>query len=225
MTRLVDLSMKMDDGFSLYPGAPKLAITNRITHAWSAGRYSPPAYSATDRIMMLNEHIGTHVDAPYHFLADGASLETFPLERFWGRAVLADVSDRDPSVPVGIESILGALDRNGESIREDDILVLRCWAGDVSDPGYLRASALEPEVGTWAAGLRLKALGIDLANVDNPGDRSFPVHIALLQAGVLIYESLVNLGDIRRARFQFIGFPLPICGASGGAVRAVALVD
>jgi kynurenine formamidase len=225
MTRLVDLSMKMDDGFSLYPGGPKLAIMNRITHAWSAGRYQPPAYSATDRIMMLNEHIGTHVDAPHHFLAEGPSLDSYPVDRFCGSAVLVDVSDRDPSLPVSRESILGALERSDESIREDDILVLRCWAGDSSDPGYLRAAALEPAVGTWAAGLRLKALGIDLANVDNPGDRSFPVHIALLQAGVLIYESLVNLGEIGRARFQFVGFPLPIPGASGGPVRAVALVD
>ena len=123
---------------------------------------------------MLNEHIGTHVDAPCHFLAEGQSLDTFPLDRFRGSAVLVDVSERDPAVPVSTESILSALEDSGESIREDDILVLRCWAGDASDPGYLRAAALELAVGEWAAGLRLKALGIDLANVDNPGDRSFP---------------------------------------------------
>lgn len=120
--RRVDLSLVLSDGLSTYAGGPKMNVMNRITHEWSHGRYLPPAVSAADRVMMINEHI-------------------------------------------------------------------------------------------------------DLPNVDHPGDRSFPVHMALLPAGILIYENIANLERVPVARFQFLGLPLRLSGATGSPVRAVAIID
>jgi kynurenine formamidase len=217
--------MVLADGVSTYPGGPKMAVMNRITHEWSAGRYSPPAYSATDRIWLLNEHIGTHVDAPYHFIKEGAAIDALPLSRFWGKAVLADVSDRDPTTPVSVAEIEAALSIRDERLEPDDILLLRCWAGHPNDPGFNSATALAPEVGPWLVEQGVKAVGVDLPAVDSPGGRSFPVHIALLSAGIPIFENLCNLEVIDEPRFTFVGFPLRITGASGSAVRAVAILD
>jgi kynurenine formamidase len=222
--RLVDLTMILEDGVNTYPGSPKMAIMNRITHEWSAGRYSPPAYSATDRFWLLNEHVGTHVDAPYHFVKDGAAIDALPLSRFWGEALLADVSKRDAAKPVSRAEIETALALHHEEVKPDDILVLRCWGGRPSDPGFTSAAALALEVGSWLVEVGVKAIGIDLPAVDNPGSRSFPVHMALLSAGIPIYENLVNLEEIDEPRFTFFGFPLRVAGASGSAVRAVAIM-
>lgn len=225
MRQMVDLTLELSDGYATYPGGPKLAIMNRITHEWTAGRYQPPAHSATDRILLTNEHLGTHVDAPFHFCKDGATIDEIDLEQFWGEAVLADVSDRVPAVPISPEQIETALTKAGEVVHEGDILLVRCWAGMPEEPGFLTATAFTKEVGAWAAGRKLKAVGVDLPSVDNPGDRSFPVHMALLPAGILIYEGLCNLQALAATRFIFLGLPLRVVGGSGSLVRAVAILD
>lgn len=223
--RLIDLSLVLSDGVSTAPGGPKMNVMDRITHEWTAGRYLPPAVSAADRIFMINEHIGTHVDAPYHFVKDGATIDRVELDRYWGPAVLADVSGRSPRGPVAVQQIVEALARRGEAVRQGDILLIRTWPGKRSDAGFLQAPALAQEVGSWAVANRLRAVGVDLPNVDSPGDRSFPVHMALLPAGVLIYENVANLESVSPARFQFLGLPLRMVGATGSPVRAVALID
>lgn len=222
--KLVDLTMVLEDGVSTYPGGSKMAVMNRITHEWSAGHYSPPAHSATDRFWLLNEHIGTHVDAPYHFIQNGPAIDALPLTKFWGTAVLADVAPRDSATPVSRAEIEAALVGQGEKLGSEDILLIHCWAGKRDDPGFASAAALAPEVGPWLVEIGVKAVGIDLPAVDSPGDRSFPVHIALLSAGIPIYENLSNLVAIDEPRFTFVGFPLRVAGASGSAVRAVAMV-
>lgn len=225
MARIVDLTVELRDGLSTYPGGPKMAVMNRITHEWSAPRYLPPAAGAADRIVLLNEHIGTHVDAPFHFLKDGETIEALPPDRFCGTAVLADISTRDPAAPVTAAQIEAALAARGEAVRPGDMLLVRCWAGDRDDPGFVRAAALTPDAGAWAVAQRVKALGVDLPSVDSPGDRSFPVHMTLLSARVLIYENLANLGRVEASRFTFFGLPLRLAGATGSPVRAVALVE
>jgi arylformamidase len=47
----------------------------------------------------LGVHTGTHLDAPVHFLPDGADLETaVPIENLFGPALVLDVSERDEHV-------------------------------------------------------------------------------------------------------------------------------
>lgn len=226
MARIVDLSLLLSDGTATYPGGPKLNVMDRLTHAWTRGRYIPPAESAADRVIMMNEHVGTHVDSPYHFVERGKRMHELALEQFCGTAVLADVSAiRDPSEPVTVPYIERALAARGEAAQSGDILLVRTWPGRRGDPGFGDAKALAAEVGAWAVRTRLKAVGIDLANVDHSGDRSFPVHMHLLSAGILIYENIANLESIGAGRFQFYGLPWRLMGATGSPVRAVAIVD
>lgn len=225
MPRLVDLSLELYDGLSTGPGGPKMAIMNRISHDWSAPRYLPPARGGCDRVMMLNEHIGTHVDAPFHFLKEGRPIDQVDLDTFWGPAVLADASDRDPSTPVTVEQITRDLARTGTELRPGDILIVKSWAGDRESESFARAMALAPEVGPWLVEQQVKAIGFDLPNIDSPGDRSFPVHMAVLEAGIIIFESLTNLDAIGQSRFTFMGLPWRLVGGSGCPIRAVAMVE
>jgi kynurenine formamidase len=225
MERWLDLTLAMADGLETGPGGPRLAIMNRITHAWSAPRYLPPARGGCDRMMLLNEHIGTHVDAPYHFVVEGATIDELPLDRFLGSAVALDLSARDPAIPVDVASIERALEAAGEDVQRGDMLLLRTWAGAPYAPGFLQATSLAHEVGRWGVERGLKAIGVDLPSVDSPGDRSFATHMALLEAGVLIYETLCHLDQLDRPRFFFSGLPWRLVGGSGCPVRAVARLD
>jgi kynurenine formamidase len=178
-----------------------------------------------DRVLLLTEHTGTHVDAPYHMLAEGEAIDRLGLERFYGPAVLADVSDRDPGIAIDQESIEAALCQNGLDLLHDDMLIVRCWSEQRDDPGFTSARGFLPEVGPWLVEKGIKALGVDLPYVDHPADRSFPVHIALFRAGIPIYENLTCLDQLPKTRFTFVGLPLPLTGGGGSPVRAMAIVD
>ena len=52
-----------------------------------------------------------------------------------------------------------------------------------------------------------------------------PVHLALLGRGILIIEELANLAALPVPRFQFVGLPLKIRGATGSPIRAVAIIE
>jgi kynurenine formamidase len=69
----------------------------------------------------LGSHTGTHVDAPYHFEADGERLEDLDLGRFLGPAVIADVTGHGDREPIGWD----ALSPHAERMRPGTILVLR----------------------------------------------------------------------------------------------------
>ena len=65
--------------------------------------------------------------------------------------------------------------------------------------------------------------GCDLPSVDVSGMEDKPIHHALLEANIIIYESLTNLGELSLLKpFNFYGFPLSLVGLDGSPVRAVA---
>lgn len=81
---IVDLSSPLTDGMSVYDGDPPVRITKVCTReedGWEV------------RQLQMGTHTGTHVDAPIHMHADGASLDEIPLSQFCGPAVVVKVSD------------------------------------------------------------------------------------------------------------------------------------
>ncbi|KPI82709.1 hypothetical protein ABL78_8278 [Leptomonas seymouri] len=82
--RVVDLSVPLYDGMAVYEGDPAVRITTvrtRERDGWEV------------RQLQMGSHTGTHVDAPTHMHEGGASLDEIPLDRFFGPAVVASVTD------------------------------------------------------------------------------------------------------------------------------------
>lgn len=71
----------------------------------------------------------------------------------------------------------------------------------------------------------IKALGCDLASPDDPKDLTRPVHMILLGQGILIMEHVAQLETLPASRFQFVGVPLRIRGATGSPIRAIAIFE
>jgi kynurenine formamidase len=82
VSKLVDLTHPITDGMAVYPGDPVPVIEPHDT-ILSAG------YNTTR--LSLSNHTGTHLDVPYHFLAEGARVDEVELERFYGDATLIDL--------------------------------------------------------------------------------------------------------------------------------------
>lgn len=207
LTILHDISMPVRADMPVYPGDPPIGLEPQLTLATDGVNVTAIRHAST--------HFGTHVDLPRHILADGASLDDVPLERFCGRARVIHIRDRRA---ITVEELAGHLIDPGDRVlfrtrNSEERLLER--PDFVHDYVYLTAAAAA-ELVRRQAGL----VGIDYLSVDPPDDLALPAHHVLLGAGVPILEGAV-LAGVAPGLYQLICLPLRISGGDGAPARAV----
>ncbi len=151
-------------------------------------------------------HNGTHIDAPYHFIADGKTVDEISLDAFVGMAYVAEyngVVDGDDAKNI----IAKAKKLNPESAKR--ILI----KGDVeisSDAAKVFASS------------QVLLLGNEPQTV-GPQNAPMEVHTILLSAGVVLLEG-IRLAGISEGVYYLNAAPLNLSGADGSPCRAI-LID
>jgi kynurenine formamidase len=223
--RIIDLTLELEDGTATHPAHPRCVVIEFARHAFTAPRFQLPCRGFASRILMFSDHIGTHVDAPFHFFPEKGTIESVPLERLVGPAVWLDFSDKPAERPITPAMLDAACVRAGTTVEPGDILLFRAWPGSHTDDGFLRCAGFNGAAAEWAVAKGIKALGCDLATPDDPSDMARPVHLALLSRDIPIMEHIVHLQTVPVHRFQFVGVPLRIKGATGSPIRAMAIVD
>ncbi|MCB1919325.1 MAG: cyclase family protein [Candidatus Competibacteraceae bacterium] len=207
MTPYLDISLTISPNLPHWPGSPLTELTRR--------RDMAQGDPVNDSVLTCGVHTGTHVDAPLHFLADGADVTDLSLEALIGPARVAAL----PDVEVIAAHDLEALNLPPDTQR----LLLRThnsegWQrGDHAfRPDFI---ALTTDAAHWVVARGIQLIGIDYLSIqrfrDNP-----ETHIALLQAGVVIVEGL-NLAGIEPGDYELICLPLKLAGAEGAPARAV----
>lgn len=206
--RIWDISPTVSSDAPIFPGDEPYAV--RETAALGPG--CPVNLTA----LTLSPHIGAHVDAPFHFSADGADAASLPLEPFIGvcRVVhlIADVADRLVT-PADLEAALG--DVSGIPAR---ILVrtrheaLTLWRNDFA--------AFDAEAIRWLAARGVTLVGIDTPSVDPAESKDLPAHQALRETGIVNLENLV-LDAVPAGDYELIALPLKLAGACASPVRAI----
>lgn len=206
---LLDLSHPLVHGQPGFPGDPVLSLAAHCTTQM-------PARCNVSRIEM-GSHQGTHLDAMYHFLEDGKTLDRMPLEWFYGPA-----------------RVLRLPKQAGEEITVDDlrphepfltegarILYETGWHRQFGQANYFTEfPSLTQEAASYLASHNLRLLGMD---TPTPSRDYYEVHHILLGEEIVIVENLANL-DALPDVFTFIGFPLNFAGRDGSPIRAVALI-
>jgi kynurenine formamidase/ribulose-5-phosphate 4-epimerase/fuculose-1-phosphate aldolase len=213
-TEIVELSVRLSNASVHYPTDPAFRLTEHTGFA-AAGAY-------VSRIEM-GSHIGTHVDAPLHVRPGAPSISALPVSRFLGHAVAMECL-KSPGQDIGIGDIEAA------HIRAGDIVIFRTgWEERAGSPRFFEGEwpgfSREAAVALVARGV--KAVGLDTPSADGPAAiaAGFASHKLLLDAGIPIFEALVNLRRLIGRRFFFIGLPLGIDQGEASPVRAVALLD
>lgn len=210
-----DLTQPFHPGMPHSPSLPPAEVTpirSHDDHGVSVQRYSAPT------------HVGTHVDAPRHFVADGATIDEFPLERFAGPGVVLDLEREAPGeIP---RSAVEAAAAAAGGVEDGDILLVRTgWGARFDDPErYVRYPWLAADVADWLLEEGVKMLGVDTVSPDRPrtmrpdGWDAYPLHRALLSADVPIAEHLF-LEEVAGRRLEIVGFPLKLRGGDGAPLR------
>lgn len=222
---IVDLTMELADGTQTHPAHPRCVVVEFARHAFTAPRFQPPCQGFASKLLMFSDHIGTHVDAPFHYYPDKGTIESVPLEQLVGPAVWLDLSARPADRPISPDMIEAACAKAEVTIERGDIVLFRGWPGHHTDEGFMRCAGMNKASADWLVGRGIKALGCDLATPDDPRDLTRPVHLALLGRGIPIIEHVMYLETVPVHRFQFVGVPLRIKGASGSPIRAMAIIE
>lgn len=164
-------------------------------------------------------HQGTHVDAPLHLFSDGDSLNDYPIDRFVGDGVVADVSDAVPDGEVRPEDLREEV---GDLLRSDDILLISADMGSVptdADEYSADSPFFSPEAAQWCMDRGAKVVGVDFS-INREGGKS-----TLLRNGVPTLTHLKNLETISAERFTVVAAPIKFENVEGSFVRAVVIED
>jgi arylformamidase len=203
--KIIDLSHQISDGMATYPSDPDVIITKGKD-------------ISTDRTLQhsftMGTHTGTHLDVPAHILNRGKTLSNYSLSHFHGRTIR--INDQ-------------TIDELGRFEAEiDGVIYDTEWYRRYDDPDQYFGSgrpAIPVELVDKVIGMGLKYFGCDLPSVDASGIKEKPIHLALLGADIIIYESLTNLGKLPLLTpFDFYGFPLALKNLDGCPVRAVGII-
>lgn len=160
------------------------------------------------------------MQGPRYFLADGATIDAVPLERFEGEAVLVDMPRRgsDTDLP----ELLAALAGRQLAGR---ILVLRTGhMAEVIHERRLvpqRRPGLSLAAAEWLAASGVGMVAIDSVGVESRVTKDYEVNVALCRAGSLILEGLVNLEQLGPGPLWLEAFPLKLAGVEGTPCRAI----
>lgn len=207
--KFIDLSHPLEHGQQTFPSDPKLSI---IPH----GNTKTLRYNITQ--ITIGSHQGTHLDAMYHFLDDGKTLDQMPLDWFYGPAHLLRIPKK-ANENITVEDFLPYEHFLVEGAK---IIFETGWHKHFGEENFFSDfPSLSQEAARFLAEKNIRMLGMDMPT---PGKDWYELHHdILLPKEIVIVESLAHLDQVPD-QFTFIGFPLNIKGRDGSPIRAVALV-
>ncbi len=200
---VIDLTQTIYEGMPVYPGDPEVKIEKVQTietEGWDL------------QTLYLSSHLGTHVNMPAHMVGDGKTLDDFPLERFWGKAVMFNEELR---------------------IKNEE------WTGEAT--GFIfREQNIDQEIAEWIIMNKNKILFVGLSEkyeFDLEVEKKLLQHEIISFENLAncdqLPEKFIPLrsdkAELRRdsaqKSFTFYGLPLKIKEGNGSPVRAIAIVN
>ena len=169
---------------------------------------------ANVRRLSMSAHTGTHMDAPLHFIGDGASIDAMPLDAAVGPARVIEIDSPD---------VIGPQELDRHDIRAGERILLRtgnserCWRTRCFLKQFVH---IGPDGAEYLASRQVRLVGIDYLSVGAYGDGGVETHRALLSAGIWIIEGL-DLSATSAGNYELICLPLKISGGDGAPARAV----
>ena len=226
-SRVVDLTHELHRDMPFWPGTAPFVIERLADYdkGYRMHRFS------------LWENIGTHIDAPAHFIEGGRSVNELGLNDLIAPLAVINVQDRvatDPDYQLSVQDVLTWEEQNGR-IQPGSLAVMNTgWHKKFSDPkAYINqdeTGALHfPGFSVAAAQLLVErdvaGIGIDTLSLDPGNDMSFPVHKIILAAGKLQVENMNNLDALPTTGAVAVIGVLPVTDASQAQARIFAFME
>ena len=206
--RIIDLSLRIDNEMAGVKISQAKCIEKEGWNATTLEFYS---------------HCGTHMDAPCHFLPEGATIDQQDLNVLVGDAIVVDLSPAKPRQLFTIEDFDSVSDRISPGCR---LLLRTDWHKRYGTPEYRNElPRISNELADWLVERQVGLIGVEPPSVADVNDieEVTSVHQTLFRGGVVIIEGLTNLDQLSKSIVQFVALPLKIAGGDGTPVRAIAM--
>lgn len=199
---IIDISMALDSSTPEWPGDTPFSYRLSVTKEESGSVNIGELKSST--------HIGTHIDAPFHYDEDGLKTDELPLDVYLTTAQVMDVS--------GLEHVqLGDLEELAKGVSAV-LLKTVSWTDRTAFPGAW--PIFDPAIAEWMKDQDIRLLGVDVPSVDPETSKELPMHHAMNRNERFILEGIV-LDDVAPGVYELAALPLKIRGGEGSPVRAV----
>lgn len=201
-----DVTLPLTDAQPTWPGDDPFVYTE--TGTIEKGDHSNCAS------LSMSTHFGTHVDAPYHFITEGAPVDQLDLDLLMG-----------PCLVVSAEAVEGPLIEQADLVdkvpADTRRLLVKTKHGKYLGSGPFRKdlTAFSPACAEWLVNQGVRLLGIDYFSIgayENPQ----PTHAIFLGAGGVAVEN-VDLRQIEPGAYHLICLPMKIQGSGGASARVL----
>ncbi|WP_107976801.1 cyclase family protein [Allosediminivita pacifica] len=223
--RVVDLTHAYDGDFPTFDGNPGILYSSQFEH-------DRDGYKIWE--LTIYEHTGTHIDAPLHFAADGASVAELDPSSLVCPLCIIDIKSKaadDPNAMLEPEDIEAFVSANGDIPQGACVAMNSGWAdklgtegyrndadGNFTFPGFSKAATdMLIEIGAGS-------IGVDTLSLDPGNSADFAVHYSWLPSGHFGIENLANLDALPvSGATLFVGAPKHKQG-TGGPARVMAVI-
>ena len=207
--RTYDITLTISPDLPTWPGDPgvELERVEKIEDGSNAN---------VSRVGM-GVHTGTHVDAPFHFLQDGTTVDKLNLSLLTGRAYVLHLPD--------VEVITAAVLEEAQIPPRTRRVLFKTRNSDFwvkKEPDFRTDFVgLSEDGAEYLVRRGVKLVGVDYLSVA-PYRNSRPTHEKLLEAGVVIVEGLA-LSEVSQGRYTIYCLPLKLANSDGAPARAILI--
>jgi len=216
--KITDLSLTIEEGMMTFP-----THWHPVVEISILGRHGVEGRET--RKLVLGTHIGTHADAPRHFIPQGKGIDQVPLDVLVGPAQVLNFTPCQPLQVIDIphlETKLGG--------RSPARIVLRTdWSEYFGQmPFYTQYPFLSENAAKWLVGKGVRLIAMDTPSPDNPAHsrgtaKDCPNHQVLLGAGVVLVEYVCNVKALASSEVELVVLPLKLKDCDGSPVRCIAI--
>ena len=185
----------------------------------------------------FDEHTGTHMDGPAHFVQGAATADKLPAEKFIAPLAVVNIESRaakDADAVVTVDDVLAWEKQHGRLPAGAFVAMYSGWGARIAQPdrflnkdakGTMHAPGFSEDVAKFLTKERdVVGVGVDTLSLDIAAASKFVAHLAFLGAGKYGVERLANLNGLPPSGATIVVGGPKHEGASGGPCRVYALI-
>lgn len=207
MENIIDITFSISNNLPVWPDSVG------VSYNWHAKIEAGATNNSSS--FCIDSHLGTHLDAPLHFVKEGKCLEQLDLEKLIGKAYVAEIRNRKIITIEDLQKVPIPSDCKKLLLKTDNQIY---WDNNVTT-FQKDFCSIDQTAAQWLVDHQFDLIGIDYLSIQRFHDGP-ETHQILLKAEVIIVETL-NLRDADEGIYELICLPLKIKQLEASPVRAI----
>jgi kynurenine formamidase len=221
-----DLTHELHPNFPTFFGAQQLFMEQKF-------KFAEHGFNVFE--LRINEHTGTHMDAPLHVTADGPGVSTIAVENLVVPLAVIDIRERaagSADAQVTPDDVKAWIAANGPLPRGCCVAMNSGWDANASTDKFRNADADKvmhfPGFHVETAKMLIEdgnavGIAVDSLSLDFGQSKDFATHFAWLPTGRWGLEAVANLAALPASGATLVVGAPKVKGGTGGPCRVIAL--